>query len=353
MSIADNINILRNSTHVEFSAISGYNYYYLPEDQQADMLSFGLHAQSDNMVYLLKTKEGKTLFTQTQIDWYRKFILEPVTTKFFEWPVDLLQCRTENGKYILYYVFSQRAFLDYQPFKKLLYQKKDSPVLDWRKPLIASVCRNFLQAMQLLNDAGFVYHDFNIERMVYQEKTGQVLLRHSMQTRSIDSKVGLDAIDAQQVATEFAPPYIYNEDYDGYLSEKADNFSVAAILFRLMIGRLPYEGRGLSNYGDVFDPIRDRDEISHNNYFQHYHKYPHFIFSEKDEENRLGPMQENDLPRERWEKLPDPLKVMFRSSFSEEVATGKTTKGLYSAKEWLDACNRYCWNTQEFGRENK
>lgn len=351
MGIAEKVQDLRKSQHIEFSAISGYNYYYLPEGPLEEGNIVALHAQSENVVTLVPVNSREMSFEGNEIEWYDDFFLQPMPTKYFEWPVDLLQCQKSNGKYILYYVFSQRAYNDYVPIRKLLYQKKDSAALDWRNDKICTICRTFLEAMKLLDTSGYAYHDFDIERILYREKTGQVILRHTMHARKKQGKKKLDAVSAEQIAPEFAPPYLFAESFDGYLNAEADYYSIAAILFRLMIGRLPYEGRGLSNYGDVFDPVRDTDEHNHRNYFQHYHKYPHFIFDPTDESNRLAPMQENDLPRERWEKLPEEIKEMFRASLCQAVAEGRTKKGLYTPAQWLNACNRYCWKGKKSGGE--
>ncbi len=349
MSISENIQTLRSSRHVEFSAISGYNYYHLPETQQPSELVHALHAQADAMVYLTPAATSEHFFPPEKVRWYAQFVLKPMTAKYFEWPVDLVQCKTVSGLYMLYYAFPQRAFLDYRPIRTLLYQKKDSKVLDWRNPEICNICRSFLTAMDLLEQSGYTYNDFDMDRIVYQQTTGQVLFRHTLQLRRKNGTATMDKVDPGAVATEFAPPYLYKEGFNGYLP-KADLYSIAALLFRLMIGRLPYEGRGLSNYGDVLDPVRDRDLTNHNNYFQHYHTYPHFIFSEKDESNRLAPMQENDLPRERWEMLPETLKQMFRTALDSRTAENQKAEGLYTAAQWLEACNKYCWDTEEYRR---
>lgn len=351
MNIAENIQKLRRSEHIEFSAISGYNYYYLPEDKQIDGPIYALHAQSDTIVYLIPLGVSDRKLYRSDEDWHKRFILKPMTSRSFEWPIDLLQCKTTDGKYILYHAFAQRAFLDYVPLKKLLYQRRDSKVLDWRNKQICQVCTSFLNAMKQLDESEYNYNDFNIERIIFQESTGNVILRYTPHTRSRSGKGGLDKLLPSDISQEFAPPYLFGEDFDGFLPGQGDYYSIAAVMFRLMIGRLPYEGRGLSNYGYVFDPVRDVEALSHKNYFEHYHNYPHFIFDAKDDSNRIAPMQENDLVRERWECLPVEIKEMFQNSLCERTAENLSPQKLYSPAQWLDACNNYCWNTSKFGGE--
>lgn len=349
MSIADNLSQLHKCTNIEFSTISGYNYYLLPEDQSPGQVITALHVPSDTQVYLVPIQVQDAFISPQQVQWHRQFILKPMPTDSYEWPIDLIQSKTSMGRYVLFYVFPLRTFSNHVPIRKILYQKKDSKVLDWREPGICTLCRNLLETFAALEESGYRYNDFSMDRILYHESTGHILLRHTMQIRTHSNASSLDRILPEKIAPEFAPALLYKSSYSGYLPEHSDRFSLASLLFRLMIGRLPYEGRGLSNYGDILNPIRDVDETSHNNYFQHYHKFPFFIFSREDDSNRLAPMQENDRPKERWETLPTPVQDMFCATFAPQVAEGKASDGLYSARQWLDACNTYCWNTEEFG----
>lgn len=351
MDIVTNVQKLRKSQHIEFSAISGYNYYYVAEEQQMGEQIFALHAQSEEMAYLLPFASRETSLTAEEVQWHKEFVFHPMMSSNFEWPIDFLQCKVSEGKYILYNAFPYRAFLNYVPIKKLLYQRRDSKILDWRRKPICQVCRSFLLAMQQLDEAGYNYNDFNIERILYQETTGQVLLRYTPMMRARTEESHLNPLESATVPKEFAAPYIFGEKFDGFLPKESDYYSVAAILFRLMVGRLPYEGRGLSIYGYVFDPLRDVEALGHNTYFQHYHQYPHFIFDPEDDRNRMAPMQENDVVLERWEELPEQIKEMFRNSLCQNTAEHLTGGKLYSPGQWMEACNRYCWNTSEFGGE--
>ena len=132
MNIADNISKLRKSRHIEFSAISGYNYYYLPEEQQIENKIYSLHAQSYTIVYLVLLGTRSERLCQGDVEWHKKFILKPITSRDFEWTIDLFQCKTYDGKYWPYHVFSHRVVLAYVPLKKLLSQRRDSKVCDWR-----------------------------------------------------------------------------------------------------------------------------------------------------------------------------------------------------------------------------
>ena len=348
MTLTDQLAKLRRGQRLEYSAISGFNYYYLlPQKDEQKEMQIALHGQSDVSVYLILAEPRRKINIKSQINRYRHIILNPMPQKSFEWPVDLIHCNWDeepSPKEQLYFVFPQRAFLRYQPIKKLLYQKKDSEVLDWRNPKVETVIRNFLAVIYSLHQSGYRYNDFNIERILYNEENGEILLRHTTAIRQKKNSEKFD--EPTDIAIEFAPPFSCSE---------TDYFSTAAMLFRLMIGRLPYEGKGLANYGTVFDPLRDRekDVLMHSNYFEHYHDYPCFIFDPDDSSNHLAPMQENDRPRDRWESLPNEIKQMFLNSLGNAEVSKRDKLVLYSPKQWLDALECYCWNKGEGGNCNE
>lgn len=348
MNLSDQLVKLRKGQRPEYSAISGFNYYYLsPDSSTAEGKQIALHGQSDVSVYLQPVGSGAHSSKRQQIGLYRQQILRPMPQKNFEWPIDLIRCRPneeDGGKEQMYFVFPQRPFLRYQPIKKLLYQNRDSDVLDWRNPKIEKIIKNFLTVLDSLHQSGYRYNDFSIERIVYNEETGDVLLRH---TPAIS--VGSGASEENEradIAIEFAPPFDCGE---------TDYFSAAAIVFRLMIGRLPYEGKGLANYGTVFDPIKDRenDALMHQNYFEHYQNYPCFIFDPDDDSNHLAPMQENNRPRERWEALPNEIKQMYLNSLGCADESKRSRIRLYTPRQWLTELERCCWNNGEGGNGNE
>ena len=323
-----------------YSKLSGYNTYTVsdrpsvfgnvPEhiritdirstrDYRADLL-----AQSDQRI------------SDSYADWFSGIILNPVSNAFFEWPVDLIELG-EAGKYARYLVFKNRKFGSLQPIKDLLYQPGMSDQLDWRRPLIRSICRSILHAMMELQENGYIYNNFNMQNIFYHPETGEVFFKFTPLIRIAGSRTEFDTVDCGAVSTEFAPPYIYNPDvYNGMLTRKSDYYQVSALLFRLMIGKLPYEGRDLAGYGVVFHPQFDTDEMAHNYYFKHYHQYPHFIFDENDDTNALSVTSDNDLPRERWNTLPESIKYMFRETLRQKTAEDPSSQISSTLRAWLE-----------------
>lgn len=267
--------------------------------------------------------------------WFDAIIEEPAPSAFFEWPQDLIEVARGNG-YVGYLVYRNRAYRNMRPIRELLYQPSMSKVLDWRDPFILTVSRNFLTAMAALHNSGYIYNDFNMDHILYDPHTGAVFLKFTHSLRKSGSKTPYDVVDSAAIAPEFAPPYVYNTDvYRGFLSKNTDCYQMVALLFRMWIGRLPYEGRDLMSYGTVFDPEFDTDENAHKYYFQQYHKYPHFIFDEKDTTNALSSTADHDLPKERWHALPEDVKQMFQKVLCQTTAEHPLTKFLPTSVAWL------------------
>lgn len=346
---------------IEYSLLSGYNFYKVSHDKEQTYL--GIHVQSGSAVRI--TIIGKTLspLARHEILWHQKYIWKSMPQEHYEWPIDLIEYQDKNHKFIQCYVFPLKAYPKYIPIRELLYQEKISKRLDWRNEEIKDICRGLLSVFDQLHNNGYYYNDFCIDRIYFEPETKEIFLRYTHAIRAFEQKprepeyidyitdsdpfraIGeQEKVNVNEISIEFAPPYIYEgTEYCGNI----DDYSIASMLFRLMIGRLPYEGKGLSGFGEVFDPVRDVDVKAHEWYFEHYHQYPKFIFDSDDNSNSLGLMSENDFPRDRWEKLPDRIKEMFQESLSHYVqGQGK----LYSPKEWLKELNHLCWNEQKKGQ---
>ena len=345
-----------------FSLLSGYDFYRITQSNETGWL--GTHVQSGNIVRIKAIGKRETPIGAEELLRHRRYIWHTMPQDHYEWPIDLAEYQDQQQMYVQCYIFPLKPYPGFTPIRELLYQEKTSRRLDWRNAEIKEICRNLLKVFSGLHKSGYFYNDFCIDRIFYEPKTRDVFLRFSSGIRLYEQKeekpeymewkpflnqeASLKAgeqeiVPVKDISIEFAPPYIYDgTEYSGNI----DDFSICSMLFRMMIGRMPYEGKGLNSFGEVFDPIRDVDRAAHEYYFEHYHQYPKFIFDPEDNSNSLGPMSENDLPKERWEKLPDKIKEMFQESLADYVQ-GKGR--LYPPEEWLDVLNQLCWNEQKKG----
>lgn len=342
MDLSQQIDQLRKGRRTEFSAISGYNYYTVPEEIPENEAFPALHRKNG---ILYRAEPGPVLNkweAEAQIRWYRSFVLLPAPGNRIEWPVDLLRLRFGEGRAArerLYYVFIHRPRPELEPIKKFLYLDKQEEHLDWRSDSVRQTAVSFLRTMADLHDSGYTYNDFNIQRIRRDPATGEIFLLHTEAVRKIGDNSTRNEADPEQIAVEFAPPC---EGVD------RDLFAVAAILFRLMIGRLPYQGWQIEQNTHVFDSnYYDLDrEDAYRSYFERYHGSGCFIFDPTDDSNCLSSGIEEDLPRERWKKLPERIRTMFVNALSYTDPKKQGRMVLYTPQQWLAALE-FCWKKDE------
>ncbi len=279
---------------------------------------------------------------QDRTSWFADIVLNPVQDPALEWPIDLVEIE-HDGVVDGCLVYKVRDYAEWSPFRSVLYQQSMSEVLDWRNPAIFALCKNMLVAFEKMHRKGYLYNHFQMDSMLYHPTTCEIFLKFHPYVRKNGSDTDYDIVPSDYIAKEFAPPYVYREEYRGYLSETANDYQITALLFRLMIGRLPYEGSAMLTHGAILDPAFDTDYSAHENYMRHYHQYPHFIFDETDDSNALSATTDQDLPRERWAVLPDDIKEMFRRGLAQTSAETEPTDWDHmppTPEAWLEALSR-------------
>lgn len=343
MDLSQQIEQLRKGRRTEFSAISGYNYYTVPDELPETGAFPALHRKSD---VLYRMEPGPVLNkweAEEQIRWHRDFVLLPAAKNRIEWPVDLVRIRSGQGRTArerLYWVFLHRPMPELEPLKKFLYLNKKREHLDWRTEPVRKTAVSFLRAMADLHDSGYTYNDFNIHRIGRDPGTGRIFLLHTAAIRKLGSDNARNELDPAQTAVEFAPSC---EGVD------RDLYAVAAILFRMMIGRLPYQGWQIEQNTHVFDSnyYELEQEDAYRSYFERYHDSHCFIFDPADDGNRLSSGFEEEQARERWSELPDRIRTMFINALAYTDPQNQDRMVLYTPQQWLAALERCCWIKKE------
>ena len=312
MDLSQQIDQLRKGRRTQFSAISGYNYYTVPEEIPENGAFPALHRKTGILYRMEPGPVLKKWEADRRVRWHRDFVLQAAPGNRIEWPVDLVRIRFGEGRAALerlYYVFLHRPRPELEPIKKFLYLDKHDEHLDWRTDSVRQTAVSFLRTMADLHDAGYSYNDFNVQRICRNPDTGEIFLLHTEAVRKRGDDSFYNEVDPEQTAVEFAP-----------LCEGVDRdlFAVAAILFRMMIGRLPYQGWQIEQNTHVFDSnYYDLDrEDAYRSYFERYHGSGCFIFDPTDDSNCLSSGIEEDLPRERWKELPERIRTMFVNALS-------------------------------------
>lgn len=312
--------IREKNTQVVYSMLSGHNFYRIV-NRTEHILSLSNYESLDKAEYYAKIiYSGTDEMPGSTIDWYSQVVFNRVDMAIFEWPIDLIGYE-ENGEYFGALVYQKDRKRDYRPIKDLLYQSNMSTVLDWRNQDIMILCNNLVKAIDALHKKGYLLVDFNMNQILYDEITKEVYLLYS----PLCCKEGKRVKDLNElrkkVSPEFAPPFLYDTDTIlEWLTWWFDYYQLTGILFRLMIGRLPYEGIELVGYGTPFNTEFELSGESYKHYFEQYQKCHRFIFDANNSSNRLSSMAGDNLPKERWVTMPQELREIFQRVLSEEMA---------------------------------
>lgn len=310
-----------------FSCLTGYNIYIPSKSGISDRIHMFTSEEVDVREILLDTS------LSVQEKW-RYFIEYPVSVKHFLWPVDIVEIDKDKKGL----VFKKRAFPKLEPIKKILYSPE---LLNWGNTNIRSLIKSLLIAFDELHSGGYAYHAFDMDKIFFNELNGEVLIDFSLaMTRHFFNRQHVDSFSTSAVQMEFLPPWSkFNEDYR--LSLEDDYYSLAAMLFRLMIGRMPYQGRLMDGIGDIMDRQRDVDQGMHLKMFEHYHNNPVFIFDENDNSNSIGLYSHEEKIIDKWEGLPNEIRMMFKNVFSKDnIKRNYGNKKLYTAREWIAALEK-------------
>ena len=291
-------------SNIYTSVFSGYNYYEPIENNIEELL----HCQSKekfNVVY-------KVLPDFPEHEWY-KYISNPPLTFRVRWPIDIIKTQKEN-EYGL--VLKNIIPPKYEKLKNLVY---DSYELDHRKESIRELTINIIDTLILLEKSGYIYNTYDSEKIYFHPQTYDLIFDFSTSIIRNDCNTVFFSFLYNDVSSDFMPPWVNidesNKNYMTNLNINSSNYSLAALLFRLMIGRLPYQGRLSDGIGDLMVDDRDNEPLIHKEMVKLYLKHPIFIFDKKNKINAIGDFGEEKKYIERWESLPFEVKKIFESVF--------------------------------------
>lgn len=323
----------KNNKNLIHSCLSGYNFYK-PYETIAD--AYGniekIRAVQDKSFTEVEIRYDDTL-RKPGINKWKYFIEHPIDIKSMIWPVDLITQEERLGL-----VFRRRAFPKMNTFRDLLYREYQ---LDWRKEKIQTFAVNFLNLCQNIHEGDYAYHCFDLNRMYYNAENMDVLFDFSLSmTRNFNDPLRKGRVDKENTGIEFLSPWL-KMDENNEMTFIDDCYSITALLFRMMIGRMPYHGRLMDGLGDLMNIERDVDYNEHINMIRHYREISIFIFDPEDTSNGIGTFSDEQEYIQRWNDLPETVKQMFISVFSQKnVECSIDEKIYYTPKQWLEALSK-------------
>ncbi len=306
-----------------FSSLSGYNMYN-PSKYDSSMI----HVLSNTEVTIKPVPKINSIDIEQM---WRDLIYMPIDIKSITWPIDILELDNQTTGL----VFRKRAFPKMEPLKNLLY---NSDLLDWEKPSIKKLINNLLMVFNEIHSGGYLYRAFDMNHIYYNESSYEILIDFSIATSQNKVFSIKPNIPVESVSIEFLPPWLsFSNRTDTTMTDEL--YSVAAMLFRLMVGRMPYQGRLMDGHGDIMDRFRDVDPSEHIHMFEYYHDNPVFIFSPTNKTNSIGQVTSEEKFKNRWKKLPESIRKMFLHVFDEKHLTSEN-RDFYSVQEWINALSQ-------------
>ena len=141
---------------------------------------------------------------------------------------------------------------------------------------------------------------------------------------------------------EYTDPYAFSHDkvYD----RRSEMFAMVSLMFRLLIGRCPYEGAEM----DAF--VKD---TNYEVWISEYLSRPYFMFDKNDTRNMIGHLGAMEkICIKRWNSLTPRLREMFRRTLSEEnVMRLNIEPVIYSPVEWRSALEEFDWTIKNVDDE--
>ncbi len=287
---------------------------------------------------------------------YQRHILNPPDRTVILWPCDLLECPgsllEQCGLFVAQkYTGFQSAQCGEKEEGLLLFPWEDHSQMvngiqwlrqagrqNWRNPIIRDMAVQLVQAIERLNRSGYVYGDFHLSRFFFQED-GSVFLNYSNLIYAFnDLDLPYPPISSPapgEYPIEFAEPAVV-QGKQKTLDFHSQNYSLCALLFFLLLGRYPYDGRFLSG-------CMDTDSQSHYAKFRLYHTMPVFIFDPTDRQNSLGAFIEEQRTTELWHELPESLKELFILTLNERNATRAVQAANPAPVTWLKCFQELGW----------
>lgn len=295
---------------------------------------------------------GKTVFTDEigSLWQYITSIIHSDDSDLVNWPKDIVDIPSEkhsnNTVYVpIEYVNAEKRKIQFGDAKKkqlVLFKpgfRGDSITIEehlkhigkmnYDNPSIKTLIKGILEAFISLNSKGYIYIDFDFRRMRLRSE-GRVAFDYSdllyylppeSDTKYVISRGGYPV--------EFMESNIVSGN-GRYADEHIQNYSLAALLFYLMYGRYPYDGKRLAGESDT-------SKLEHKNKFAVYHKVAEFIFDENKNNALSATLSESDTVK-LWNRTPEKIKEMFENILCHENAMREIDEsgiGNLNANSWM------------------
>lgn len=231
-------------------------------------------------------------------------------SEVFVWPEQLTKWKDGET-----FGYTMKIFpKNYQPFSKYLMAR----VRFASARAMVDAALNMVAAFKSLHNKGYNYQDLNDGNFSIDPKSGKVLICDN------DNVVGHGEYSGILGKRSYVAPEVVRGEKQP--DKFTDRYSLAVVLFLLLIGNHPLEGIK-TNYPALTSKYENKI----------YGTEPLFIFDEKNPDNAPHPVLHKNAPI-MWGFFPSFIKRAFEQSFSQESLHGG--KGRLLEQDWFNILMR-------------
>ena len=317
------------------SLISGHNFYFYDSQAKINILKERKivleHGVNESKYYaeiipILYVKKFK-------INYWADIIKKPVNKKYYIWPVDIIEL--SQGRIAL--VFPYRPVNGYDLLQPILsnlaldshHHKGIDDVSN------CYIVKSLLEAWCSLDDLSYSYHGFSYSNIYYSKVNNyDTLFEFSFSVYAYKTPLYENEVEVNKLITDYIDSYHFHKK-DKKMDLYSEYFTMAVILFKLLIGLLPFQGR-------ILEGEPNMDEEQHNKWITIYHNHPIFIFNELDKSNHLSLTVDPDTYYKRWGKLNETTRSMFMKVFETDNVLRKNASYIsYPPIKWRESMESF------------
>jgi ribosomal protein L7/L12 len=322
-----------DASRMLYSCCSGYNFYFWQYRRSCEVFrkrkSIIQHVKTEEYFYI--TPFPDDLNNDVDLNYWVELIRKPVDLKHYIWPVDIITLPDSAGNAIYALVFPIRALPVFENISTLLTNEIQA---GWNMQWVQKLIANLLDAWCHFDDSKYAYHEFSVDNMFYQKENFNVMFDFSFSTHKTENLYDTRPVSKERITPDYTDSYYYLDTRNSLMDLASDYYSIAVILFKLMIGILPYQGK-------VMEHEPNTSELEHKNWLRIYHKNTYFIFDLEDETNHIGGetgFAKDEIFVGRWKELPEHIRNMFHNVF-QTANVLRTANNLifYSPHQWKEA----------------
>jgi DNA-binding helix-hairpin-helix protein with protein kinase domain len=252
--------------------------------------------------------------TKMSLEFYKNIennIRKGAPSGAFLWPLDLTEKEHDGGNFG--YVMDLRP-ADYKDFSQFLLAKEAFSSVT----ALVTAALHIASSFRSLHNSGYSYQDLNDGNFFVHPKTGDVLICDNDNVAEYGANLGIAG-----KCRYIAPEIVLGKSLPDV---NTDKFSLAVVLFLLLINNHPLEGK--KAYPPCMTEAIEK---------RIYGAEPVFIFDPADESNRPIPGINNNALR-RWPMFPGYARDKFIEAFSQTALTNPDRRVI--EMDWIKVFDR-------------